>query len=155
MDDRFLSFNLHWSLRTHTSHLPGGILPVPCLLVCSSVVTCNIHQMGPHNFPFVSVVLSCRTLGCPRKEKIITDTNTFIMYLFHLLNYFHYYWPQRSWAKVMFLQASVILLTGEGVCLRACWDTPQEQTPPGADTPPQSTPWSRHTPRKQTLAYGQ
>ena len=45
------------------------------------------------------------------------------------------YRPQRSWGKVMFLQASVILLTG-GVP-----DTPPdlEQTPlpgPGADNPP-------------------
>ena len=32
---------------------------------------------------------------------------------YHLLR--HYYRPQRSWGKVMFLQASVILLTG-GVC---------------------------------------
>ena len=51
-------------------------------------------------------------------------------------------------AKVMFLQLSIILFTG-GVCLSAYWDTyppPQEQTPHGADTPPpeqQTTPWSR------------
>ena len=59
----------------------------------------------------------------------------------------HFYRPQRSWAKVMFLQASVILSTG-GVCLSACWDTtpprsrpPQSRHPPGADT---------HPPREQT-----
>ena len=77
----------------------------------------------------------------------------------------HFYRPQRSWGKVMFLQASVILSTGGGVCLSACWDTPppradppgagtpQELAPPGAD-PPQSKqtppgadpPKSRHTP---------
>ena len=36
------------------------------------------------------------------------------------------------WGKVMFLQVSVILLTGwVGVCLSACWDTtPQEAHPP-------------------------
>ena len=64
----------------------------------------------------------------------------------------------------MFLQASVILLTG-GVCLSACWDThlpgihppgadtPQEQTPPlGADTPQSRPP---PPPQKQTPAYGQ
>ena len=53
------------------------------------------------------------------------------------------YRPQRSWAKVMFLQVCVILFTG-GVCLSACWDTtspragadtPQEQTPPGGTHP--------------------
>ena len=41
-------------------------------------------------------------------------------------------------AKVMFLQASVCLQGGGGVCLSACWvTTPLEQTTPaGADTPP-------------------
>ena len=81
-------------------------------------------------------------------------------------------------AKVMFLLVSVILLTRGGVCLSARWDTtPQEQTPPGADTPREQThppgadipsPRSRHplpreqtpppeqTPlKKQTPAYGQ
>ena len=64
---------------------------------------------------------------------------------------------QRSWAKVMFLQASVILSTGgEGVCLSECWDTtPLEQTPPRADTPtptpPQDQPpQCRHPPRADT-----
>ena len=50
------------------------------------------------------------------------------------------YRPQRSWAKVMFLQASVILSTG-GVCLSACWDTPlpPDQTPLRPD-PPETRP---------------
>ena len=95
------------------------------------------------------------------------------------------YRPQRSWAKVMFLQASVILLTaGVSASVHAGIpppsrhppgttqpleqtppgpDTPQsrhhppEQTPPGTrHTPPQSTPPSEHTPPgKQTPAYGQ
>ena len=73
-----------------------------------------------------------------------------------------YYRPQRSWAKVMFLQVSVILFTGGGVCLSACWDTspgadtPQSR-PPGADIPPGQTPprsrhptGSRHPPRVDT-----
>ena len=34
----------------------------------------------------------------------------------HVLILFPYYRPQRSWAKVMFLQVSVILLTGGGGC---------------------------------------
>ena len=70
--------------------------------------------------------------------------------------------PQRSWGKVMFLQVSVILLTG-GVCLSACSGIPHptpwsrhpslEQTPPGSRQPPGSrhppweqTPWSRTPP---------
>ena len=73
-----------------------------------------------------------------------------------------HYRPQRSCGKVMFLHLSVILFTG-GVA-----DTPQEQTPPGADmipradTPPGADPpgadtppgadmipSSRHTPRSR------
>ena len=42
-----------------------------------------------------------------------------------------FYRPQRSCGKVMFSQASVILLTGKG-CVE---DNPPEQTPPQADTP--------------------
>ena len=45
----------------------------------------------------------------------------------------NFYRPQRSWGKEMFLQASVILLTG-GVCLSVCWDI----TPTGADTSPRA-----------------
>ena len=83
-----------------------------------------------------------------------------------------HYRPQRSWAKVMFLQASVILLTGG--CLSQCmlgytpppradsmprsrhppkqtppWSRAPQEQPPGADTPPHpgaDTPQSRHPP---------
>ena len=44
------------------------------------------------------------------------------------------YRQQRSCGKVMFLQASVILLTGGGGGYLT--PTPPKQTPPGADTPP-------------------
>ena len=68
---------------------------------------------------------------------------------------------QRSWAKVMFLQASVILSTGGGGCLPQCMrgyhppppradQTPREQTPPEADTPQTRHPRTRHTPPEQT-----
>ena len=40
--------------------------------------------------------------------------NLFTVKLFIKSLIFHFYRPQRSWVKVMFLQASVILLTGEG-----------------------------------------
>ena len=53
---------------------------------------------------------------------------------------FLYYRPQRSWAKVMFLQVCVILFTrGGGVCLSACLDT--TPPPPLRSRPP---PGSRH-----------
>ena len=61
------------------------------------------------------------------------------------------YRPQRSWAKVMFLQASVILLTGGGVCLSACWDTtPWEQTSPWEQTPLGPNPPEQTSPPEQT-----
>ena len=70
-----------------------------------------------------------------------------------------HYRPQRSWGKVMFLQASVILLTG-GVSAsvhagihppRADTprvDTPLEQTPPGSRHPPgaDTPPWEQTPP---------
>ena len=58
-------------------------------------------------------------------------------------SYSDYYRPQQSLAKVMFLQVSVILSTGGGVCLSACWDTTH---PPGADIP-----LGADTPRADTL----
>ena len=71
-----------------------------------------------------------------------------------------YYRPQRSWAKVMFLQASVIMSTDRG-CLPQCMlgYPPRADTPPRADPPrsrhtpeqthppEQTPPWSRHLPR--------
>ena len=51
----------------------------------------------------------------------------------------YYYRPQRSWGKVMFLQASVILLTGGVPHI-----PPRSRyTPPGSRHPP----WSRHPPQ--------
>ena len=59
----------------------------------------------------------------------------------------HFCHPQRSWGKVMFSQACVILFTGGGVSASVHAGTPpQEQTPPRADPTPQS----RHPPRADT-----
>ena len=78
----------------------------------------------------------------------------------------HFYRPQRSWAKVMFLQASVILSTGGGgglpQCMLGCHPPGADplSRPPRAETPPPppsrppgsrhplgaDTPWSRHSP---------
>ena len=55
-----------------------------------------------------------------------------------------FYRPQRSWGNVMFLQASVILLTGRG---RGYLTTPRADPPPRADTPQSRPSWSRHPPR--------
>ena len=51
----------------------------------------------------------------------------------------NFYRPQRSWGKVMFLQASVILSTGGGVCVPQCmlgYQPPRSRPPTGADPPP-------------------
>ena len=63
----------------------------------------------------------------------------------------NYYRPQRSWAKVMFLQVSVILLTGGGGCL------PQsmlgcQHPPPPEQTPHTRPPWIRHPPGADTTS---
>ena len=51
-----------------------------------------------------------------------------------------FYRPQRSWAKVIFLQACVCPQGGRGVCLSACWDTsPREADPPESRHPPEQT----------------
>ena len=73
---------------------------------------------------------------------------------------YHYYRPQRSWGKVMFSQACVILFTGggggswgEGVCLSACWDTiPPEQTPP-EQTPPHRACWEIRSTHGRYASY--
>ena len=56
------------------------------------------------------------------------------------------YRPQRSWAKVLFLQASVILLTVG--CLSQCM---LGYTPLGADPPRSRPPGSRHPPEADPL----
>ena len=53
-------------------------------------------------------------------------------------------------AKVIFLHLSVILFTGEGVCLSACWDT----TPLRSRHPPEQTPWEQTPPPEQTPPLG-
>ena len=65
------------------------------------------------------------------------------------------YHPQRSWGKVIFSQASVILFTG-GVCLSACWVTTPRPGPPGPDTPlDQAPPGTRHPPVAEHTQSGQ
>ena len=82
-----------------------------------------------------------------------------------------YYRPQRSWAKAMFLQASVILSTGGGSASVHAGIPPPGADPPGADTPlgadpPGAEPLGADTPLgadplgadppgKQTPAYGE
>ena len=86
-----------------------------------------------------------------------TRTKTWTNGLYSFMS--NLYRPQRSWAKVMFLQVCVILFTGGG-CLPQCmlgYHPPPEQTPPswsrprpGSRHPPGSRPpGSRHPPRSR------
>ena len=96
-------------------------------------------QIAKHSLPLDHNFLTLHLPGVPCR-----DTPPFIS----PLTLYGHYRPQRSWGKVMFLQASVILLTG-GVCLSACWDSF-----PGPGTPPtrsrHNTPRSRHPPHPRT-----
>ena len=62
---------------------------------------------------------------------------------FRIMRHPHFYRPQRSWAKVMFLQACVCP-QGGGVSasVHAGMPLPRTRHPPGPDTPPDQT----HTP---------
>ena len=75
----------------------------------------------------------------------------------------YFYRPQRSWAKVMFLQVCVILFT-RGGCLPQCMlgyhphpqgaDTPWSRHPPGADTPPEQKLPREQPPLPREADYG-
>ena len=71
----------------------------------------------------------------------------------------HFYRPQRSWGKVMFLQVSVILLTGgAGGYLTPPQSTPPsplEQTPPRSRHPPEQTASPGADPPEHAVRYGQ
>ena len=60
----------------------------------------------------------------------------------------HIYRPQRRWAKVMFLQASVILSTGGSTSVHAGMPSLDQAPPPQEQTPPRPRP--RPRPREQT-----
>ena len=62
----------------------------------------------------------------------------------------YFYRPQRSWAKVMFLQACVCPQGGRGVCLSACWDTPRPDTLQPGTPLDQAPPQTRHKPIPRT-----
>ena len=94
----------------------------------------------------------------PIWESLLVSVSVQCEYL-HTILPTHFYRPQRSWAKVMFLQASVILSTGGGVSASVHAgihtplgaDTPHEQTPREQTTPrSRDPPGSRHTPPPRT-----
>ena len=138
---------------TEYLHSKLGIPDTPCLtfILNKNLKRCDrtwklIYEFpvllnGKPQTPLTSWVLAVKEIlfKLQISREIICESFTKSIYKHSQDNIYR---PQRSWAKVMFLQASVILSTGEGegVCLSACWDArpPREAGiphPPGADTP--------------------
>ena len=125
--------------------------------------------------PFLSAFSSlCRNYLCAENTKLLTylspnNDKSINKHFFEVVEVVHeaanssilimssfvpYYRPQRSWAKVMFLQASVILSTGG--CLPQCMlgYHPPEQTPPRSRLPPQRRPcWEIRSTRGRYASY--
>ena len=83
----------------------------------------------------------------PHEEKIRKLSHTIINVWRQILSFCYFYLPQRSWGKVMFLQASVILSTGGRCLLRGGCLVPGGLLPGGCLVPGRSAPgggaWSR------------
>ena len=100
------------------------------------------HKKGPSNVYFLWEVLllhSVQSVGANCYSSSPISIIKCILYQPSIISIStSHYRPQRSWAKVMFLQASVILSTGGGVpglVQGGTWQTP---------------PWTRYTPRIRT-----
>ena len=79
----------------------------------------------------------------------------FLCYVFYLTSFKDFITARkRSLRRLCFYTCqSVILFTGRGVCLSACWDSkPPGADPPGADTPQEQTPLEQTPPGTDTPA---
>ena len=127
-----------------TSHPPGPDPREQTHLPCGQ----NHRRLWKYNLAPTSlrtVIIGCHPQGIaipmrnPRSE-LAVDIRVFRKFIIWEKSHYR---PQRSWAKVMFLQASVILLTGGGV---------PGQVPPGPGTSPRpGTPPTRYSPLDQVL----
>ena len=109
----------------------------PCLLQRSSVsltTTIASYSLGSQTFPWLQIDQWWITLRC---EALFTLNIRVCVFLCSLLSnanvkYEHHYRPQRSWGKVIFSQASVILFTGRGLpqCMLGYHTSPRDQAPP-------------------------
>ena len=109
----------------------------PCLLQRSSVsltTTIASYSLGSQTFPWLQIDQWWITLRC---EALFTLNIRVCVFLCSLLSnanvkYEHHYRLQRSWGKVIFSQASVILFTGRGLpqCMLGYHTSPQDQAPP-------------------------
>ena len=124
---------------------------------------CSVNALRPES-PFS--VNEAYKPSAPTNWTVLSDEGTKLdictwqLITIGVLQTGNFYRPQRSWAKVMFLQACVCPW-GEG-CLPQCmlgYPSPLDQTPqtrhhpPGPDTiPPRSRhpPRTRHHPQEQT-----
>ena len=119
---------------TLNSRAPGG----PVTLVVSKreeleELLCENTRMVPVVTEHVSILLWIQ-------KEIISHFSSFCCDLVLIC----YYQPQRSWNKVKFSQASVILLLGGSAARGMVWS----RHPPGAENPPEQTPQSRHPPEQ-------
>ena len=144
----------------HSSLVLGSsiavVVPGSWYLISFTINTCL--QMSMHSsYAFVTDSNRMhKSEGTPRHNYDVLGRWMKVLNQKHHYKYLPklYYRLQRSRGKVMFLQASVILLTGGST------SHPPKQTPPRADTPPAHPPeqtpphWSRHpleqTPPEQT-----
>ena len=124
----------------------------PCLLQRSSVsltTTIASYSLGSQTFPWLQIDQWWITLRCEALFTLNIRVNVFLCSLLSNANvkYEHHYRPQRSWGKVIFSQASVILFTGRGLpqCMLGYHTSPRDQAPPD-----QAPPGTEHAGR-----YGQ
>ena len=114
----------------------------------------NIVQFSGFVFPFILSKYPCRpsintSFECSYNGRLFPCTTWLLLgflWLFYLSVPIHYYRPQRSCGKVMFLHVSVILSHRRGGLAGryAPGQTPPgRQTPPLAETPPQGRPLQR------------
>ena len=142
-------------LKSIQLNVPFKVMPTPSVSVKPSVAACigihcdaweleegwsipKHHNVCQYNAD-ISAAAQCRQT--PRQ--CFTS-----QYEFNCLP-FCFYHPQRSWGKVMFLQASVILLTG-GYLTPPGADPPRAHTPPHSRPPPRTRPPPEQTPPEQT-----
>ena len=136
--------------QNHMLAPPGGLAPPPTGILDPPLV--NLVELSSFQWQLLyQCSWACIVCVLGNSAVCLDGMQGYYSCMYTLGRIHCFYRPQRSWAKVIFSQASVCPQGGRGVCLSACWDmpqtpTPQEQTPrsrhtlPGADDPREQTP---------------